>query len=266
MEHILYTSGKIVSPGSLGVRRFYGAEHPFGDIAVRGHIAIPDAYIRELQIPFFRAELSIYAPSLSNTEAAASARVLRDSIKNAEWPENLDDHLVNVLSGIDDLYYHFTGSKEELPAIYSMHNYVEQVPNPDSRVSLAPERDALGLNRPAVDWRLSDLDKTGIKKAQDVIAHEVGRSGFGRMRLELPDSENTLLEGADGGAHHMGTTRMHADPRHGVVDENCRIHGLHNLYVAGSSVFPTVGYINPTLTIVALAIRLAEHLEAEIGT
>jgi choline dehydrogenase-like flavoprotein len=64
----------------------------------------------------------------------------------------------------------------------------------------------------------------------------------------------------------MGTTRMHVNPHRGVVDENCRIHGLNNIYIAGSSVFPTAGYVNPTLTIVALAIRLADHLKAEIKT
>jgi choline dehydrogenase-like flavoprotein len=64
-----------------------------------------------------------------------------------------------------------------------------------------------------------------------------------------------------GGKHHIGTTRMHADPRFGVVDPDCRVHGCANLHVAGSSVFPTSGYANPTLTIVALAVRLSEHLK-----
>jgi choline dehydrogenase-like flavoprotein len=68
-----------------------------------------------------------------------------------------------------------------------------------------------------------------------------------------------------GGKHHIGTTRMHADPKQGVVDPDCRIHGLANLYVAGSSVFPTSGYANPTLTIVALALRLADHLKVRLG-
>ena len=68
----------------------------------------------------------------------------------------------------------------------------------------------------------------------------------------------------EGGKHHMGTTRMHADPKQGVVDPDCRIHGLANLYVAGSSVFPTVGYANPTFTVVALALRLADHLKVRL--
>jgi choline dehydrogenase-like flavoprotein len=63
----------------------------------------------------------------------------------------------------------------------------------------------------------------------------------------------------------MGTTRMHADPRQGVVDVNCKVHGVDNLYIAGSSVFPTGGYANPTLTLVALALRLADRLKAQSG-
>jgi choline dehydrogenase-like flavoprotein len=80
------------------------------------------------------------------------------------------------------------------------------------------------------------------------------------MRIDLPEVEaGVILDGASGGAHHMGTTRMHEDPRRGVVDANCRMHGLDNLFLAGSSVFPTGGYANPTLTIVAMSIRLADQ-------
>ena len=67
-----------------------------------------------------------------------------------------------------------------------------------------------------------------------------------------------------GGAHHMGTTRMHDDPRQGVVDRNSKVHGVDNLYVAGSSVFPTSGAANPTLTLVALTLRLADHLKVQL--
>jgi choline dehydrogenase-like flavoprotein len=141
-------------------------------------------------------------------------------------------------------------------------NYVEQTPNPDSRIGLAQERDALGLNRATVDWRLTELDKIGIRKALKVIADEIGRSGFGRMRIDLSEHQDVILEGADGGAHHLGTTRMHDDPRHGVVDADCRMHDLANCFIAGSSTFPCGGYENPTLTIVAMAIRLGDHLKA----
>jgi choline dehydrogenase-like flavoprotein len=140
-------------------------------------------------------------------------------------------------------------------------NNAEQTPNPNSRIWLADERDVLGLPLAAVEWRLTDLDKYGIRRAQELIAAEVGRAGFGRFRIELEDAEEVVLRGASGYCHHMGTTRMHDDPHMGVVDANGKVHGLTNLYVAGSSVFPTGGYINPTLTITALTLRLADHLK-----
>jgi choline dehydrogenase-like flavoprotein len=81
------------------------------------------------------------------------------------------------------------------------------------------------------------------------------------MFVEVPEDDTEILAGADGIGHHMGTTRMHDDPRLGVVDRHCRVHGLANLFIAGSSVFPTGGYANPTLTIVALTERLADDLK-----
>jgi choline dehydrogenase-like flavoprotein len=95
------------------------------------------------------------------------------------------------------------------------------------------------------------------------LAMEVGALGLGRMTLEVEDDGYWPAPVA-GGNHHMGTTRMHEDPRRGVVDRNGRVHGVANLYVAGSSVFPTAGASNPTLTIVALTLRLAAHLRARM--
>jgi hypothetical protein len=174
---------------------------------------------------------------------------------------------MNILFGLDDIVGYYSGDKERYPTVYILENYVEQVPNPDSRVGLARRRDALGLNRATLRWQLSELDKIGIRTAHQVIAAEVGRTGFGRMRIEMPEEEEVLLAGAEGGPHHMGTTRMHDDPRRGVVDADCRIHGLKNAYIAGSSVFPTGGYINPTLTIVEVdhAMPLSSPLSRRWG-
>jgi choline dehydrogenase-like flavoprotein len=93
------------------------------------------------------------------------------------------------------------------------------------------------------------------------LAMEIGALGIGRMRIDLDDPEYwPPIVG--GGSHHMGTTRMHNDQRRGVVDRNCKVHGIDNLYVTGGSVFPTSGAANPTLTIVALTLRLADHLKS----
>jgi len=104
-----------------------------------------------------------------------------------------------------------------------------------------------------------------LRRAVDTVAQEFGRLGLGRVRLNPLPNGNALPEAIQGSRHHMGTTRMADDPRLGVVDAQCRVHGVANLYIAGSSVFPTCGFANPTLTIVALALRLADELPKRIG-
>jgi choline dehydrogenase-like flavoprotein len=141
-------------------------------------------------------------------------------------------------------------------------NIIEATPNPDSRVTLTDDRDALGMRRVNLDWRLHENDKRTIVKAQEILAAELGRAGLGRAMREFDDSESGWPDDLTHGWHHMGTTRMHIDPNQGVVDSNCRVHGVANLYVAGSSVFPTYGISQPTYTIVAMALRLADHLQS----
>lgn len=135
----------------------------------------------------------------------------------------------------------------------------EQAPNPDSRITLGEERDALGMRRPLVDWQLSPEDTTTIRTSLTRIAEHLAATGVARVEI---DPGATAVEDwpIEIGNHHMGTTRMHADPEHGVVDGDCRMHQVRDLYVCGSSVFATSGMANPTLTIVALAHRLADHL------
>jgi len=139
----------------------------------------------------------------------------------------------------------------------------EQAPNRDSRVTLGAERDALGLRRVRLDWRFTDLDHRSMASAVALLSSEIGRLGLGVVKVDPPAGE--FLEPAVGGPHQLGTLRMSNDPRRGVVDANCRVHGVENLYVAGGGVFPSGGYANPTLTIVALALRLADHLQRELA-
>lgn len=136
----------------------------------------------------------------------------------------------------------------------------EQSPNPDSRVLLSAEKDALGLNRTKLDWRLSASDRTNLRLNMEALARAFGAWGNGNVRILFQDKDK--WDEAEGwGNHHMGTTRMAADPRKGVVDADCKVHGISNLYVAGSSLFTTSSTVNPTLTIIALALRLADHMQ-----
>jgi choline dehydrogenase-like flavoprotein len=142
---------------------------------------------------------------------------------------------------------------------------VEPVPHADSRVRLGAARDVLGMPILELDWRLSEQDRDSVRRALDLLGTELGRAGLGRMRaLDLADQG--WPDDLAGGWHHMGTTRMADDPAMGVVDGDCRVHGTSNLYIAGSSVFATASSATPTLTLVALALRLADHLVHEISS
>ena len=184
--------------------------------------------------------------------------------------------LTNVLFDLDEvalwIHHRRQGTNYEFPVTkepVKIWVNSEQAPNPSSRVFLTDELDELGMPRIALDWKLGEIEKHTLRESITVLAGEVARIKDMRVKVkewlvaeddEMPTSEIT------GGHHHMGTTRMSDSPETGVVDPDCRVFGLDNLYVAGSSVFPTGGYANPTLTLVALAVRLASHLDARLAT
>lgn len=148
----------------------------------------------------------------------------------------------------------------------------EQAPNPDSRVVLTRETDALGMPKVALDWRFHPIDKHTLSVMMDRFDATLRANGLGRVEIQpwIKDSHTEwatdplISSHSYGGYHHMGTTRMSASPRTGVVDANCKVHGIANLHVAGSSVFTTSGWANPTLTIAALSIRLGEQIAASL--
>jgi choline dehydrogenase-like flavoprotein len=146
---------------------------------------------------------------------------------------------------------------------------IEQTPNPDSRVTLSTEKDSLGVPRATLNWQMSPLDKKSVRIINELVGQQVGKAGIGRVKLAdflTDESTDAMPDDTSGGWHHMGTTRMSDDPKTGVVDADCKIHGIDNLYVAGSSCFVTGGAVNPTLTVVAISLRLATHLKDKIKT
>ena len=155
------------------------------------------------------------------------------------------------------------------PTVKSDHvdlmGYFEQAPNPDSRITLGNKLDALGQRKICVDWRLTSLDWHTYRTAAMIFGTELARVCAGQFQLEpwLNEGDGAMPQ-ISGTAHHLGTTRMSDDPHKGVVDRQCRVHGVDNLYVAGSSVFPTGGWAFPTFSIVALSLRLADHLQARM--
>lgn len=139
-------------------------------------------------------------------------------------------------------------------------NHMEQIPDRDSRVDLSEQKDTFGVPQLRIDWRIHDVEKSCLCRLHELLRDNLERYGMGTLESEL-DPHMQAWPVSNSSSHHMGTTRMHAEPHQGVTDGNCRVHSVHNLYIAGSSLFPTCGYANPTLTIVGLSIRLADHLK-----
>ena len=141
-----------------------------------------------------------------------------------------------------------------------LRNFMEMAPHPDNRVTLSPRTDAFGRQLPHVVHRCRRLDRRSLVAVHDALRREVAESGWGELDSDLTEASDPWPIAMDA-SHHMGATRMGTDPGSSVVDANGRLHHSGNVYLAGSSIFPTSGCANPTFTIVALALRLARHLK-----
>jgi choline dehydrogenase-like flavoprotein len=147
---------------------------------------------------------------------------------------------------------------------FSLEVHGEQIPQAHSRVTLAGSVDALGIPRLKVDWRYSRADIDSLGASLDVMAEEFERSGKARFDYNRHTLEEDLMRFGAYGGHHIGTARMGLDPRTSVVDADCRVHSVRNLFVAGSAVFPTSSQANPTLTLIAMSLRLGDFLSRQL--
>jgi len=161
----------------------------------------------------------------------------------------------------------FQSVEKEINCVGQVFGAWEQTPNYNSRVKLSDSRDRLGLRTVSLDWQWTPMERHTAKVCALELGKAFARGDIGRVKINDWVLDDALplptLESGErvAGSHHMGTTRMSDDARTGVVDQNCRVFGLDNFYIAGSSVFPTFGHANPTFTIVQLALRLADHIK-----
>ncbi|MCI0599833.1 MAG: GMC family oxidoreductase [Beijerinckiaceae bacterium] len=150
------------------------------------------------------------------------------------------------------------------PILMRRHFYletvIEPIPNPESRVTLCAERDQLGLSQVRINWQLTEKDRDHFVTINKLVLATLSQTGIALPAGESIEYAQYWPRKIVGCWHHMGTTRMHDDPAKGVVDAECRVHGINNLFIAGSSVFPTVGSDSPTITLVALALRLCDQI------
>ncbi len=258
MEHIRIVGGSVLSIQDNWYKAYAQLAHDghhvrcaltaSADVQARERILNPMLMLGEKEVGRIRSP------------GYTSLAEIRKAFAKGQIPEHFGADLLAVL---EDLNGVVRGFCERLDTSVYLMMEAEQSPNPDSRVVLGRDRDQLGMRRGNLDWRLSALDKRSARTLVELVGQELARLDLGRLQMAdwLARDDDTWSDDIGGHFHHMGTTRMASDPSRGVVDADCRVFGIANLYIAGSSVFPTGSCSNPTLTLTALALRLADHLK-----
>ena len=210
------------------------------------------------------ASLASRGSSRARSLGYGALHKIKQDLVRGQIPDRLGHHISRILNDLPGVV---SGLLERHDESLWVAIEGEQAPNPKSRVLLSDQRDQLGMQRLALDWHLSEIDIQTMQRLLYHLGHEFGRLGYGRLRREpalLHTGQLASQIEVQGGYHHMGTTRMGQSETEGVVDSNAKVFDTDNLFIAGSSIFPTGGCANPTLTIVALTLRLAEHLQRHV--
>ena len=262
MEHLHADTGVFWPRTESDAERlgFYAQHESSDGTSVQGVLGLSESTLRNEGLSNVLVRLHSVPHAWATRGGRSASEVLR-RLRQRRWPEYLSAHVGHSArdwSSIGSRLWRKLSrrSPPDRAAVLAIES--EQVPYSESRVVLGRRVDDFGLRIPELRWRTRNIDLRSIRRTQELLDAALRRQGLGRIDEFLGDESPPARIG--GGAHHMGTTRMHTAAEHGVVDPNCRVFGFDDLFVAGSSVFPTSGGSNPTLTIVALAIRLAEHL------
>lgn len=265
MEHLSLPSANLVmsNPNSRPGGLYQGATaHGANAMA----FLVPSAELQEdegiLNIRAFISPSPIQELSAKSSDGILSAGFIWNDIRQGRMPLNFMHQLQTIITDIDDVaIYSFEKAYARRELGFSLVNHIEQAPNRNSRITLSENADEFGVKQVKLDWQFGDLERRTLERFNVSLAMAVGRAGIGRLQIVENEQGSEWPAGLRGAWHQMGTTRMSDSSANGVVDGNCMVHGTDNLYIAGSSVFATSGYTNPTLTIVALALRLADRIE-----
>ena len=219
--------------------------------------------------------MSFYDQSrLTLSHGVSSLHILSESAKDFELADNFGTHLTNIIKDLDTVTDTISRKSFDVPLFddsdefggFQVNAMMEQTPSRNNRIKLGTEKDVFGLRKIIIDWQVTQKDKDMAWKSLEVLAQGVGAEALGRVRL-LKERDSRIWESQLGfGHHHIGTTRMGLSQKDGVVDSNQKVFGSDNFYISGSSVFSTGGHVPPTLTIVALSIRLADHIKSRYAS
>lgn len=277
-SRLLLLSNDVI-PEGLGNRNDlvgrYFMEHPNshgGQIVWRNGV-FPKLYEEYLDIGGVRIKSNlVMSQAIQQSESLLnfSAFFLQLNAREVAARPELTDHVGNFISNFENILRGESTTLAQADAVEGdrvdtqLAIRLEHAPNPESRITLSSETDLLGLRKVRLNLQLGDSEYETYLRFREILVREMGQSNLGRLRLNDFADREDWLAGLGWQYHHMGGTRMHESETRGVVDANCKVHGINNLYIAGSSVFPTGGHANPTITIVALAQRLAEHITARM--
>lgn len=277
MDHPRLQSGSIRFSNEWARNKLYDVKYHYMNSAVAAHgthiasqFALEPHVLEEEGLLNARVWFSSVFPGEGSEGAQALFRCKQALLDKEQPGWKLSDDLFTMMKHpIDTVGYGFTRLFQPRSLIRDVkfQIIVEPEPNPESRVLLSTTQiDRLGMRRTNVNWQLGRKVQRTLDRTLALVAEDLEQGGIADVTLD------PAIEGGDwpphlekeGTWHHMGTTRMHDSPKHGVVDRNCKVHGISNLFIAGSSVFPTAGANFPTITIVALTFRLSEHIANEL--
>ena len=264
---VFYPTADFVRAWKTGVIEYQSKTHPLS-------LEASDDLLRRNQLTNARMPLDWASKSYTSLGIESVHQIEKALSTGRELHEVLT-HLSNVMGDADLIFEQWRRNHGFSPWIARADEYggfvmsimMEQRPDRDNRIVLTNDRDALGLRKGRIAWRLPQSEKDDFKRLLGLFAKGTGAQGLGIVRslLSEDDMNRRFEELINFGHHHMGTTRASADPKRGVVDPDQRIHGRANIYMAGSSVFPTGSHVPPTTTIVAMTIRLADHLKKRLA-
>lgn len=289
MDHFMVSGGKLIpsSPQLFNQTALYDLRWVKGTF-ITGKLSLTEETLRQEKLLNCASYLvPRYKHYYARMRVMDSLEIMGESLRRWEIPIDVHRHLGNFMAGLEyastAIYRKVTAKKpffhahiaiggwSNLPhkeqefTTFEIQHLVEVAPHRDNRVMLSQECDRIGCRKVKVDFRMRDIDIQSLRRTQEILKEDFANSGLGEFALENEEMPY-LINASTGSSHHIGATRMHSDPKQGVVDANCQVHGISNLFIAGSSVFPTGSYVNPTLTAIALAIRLSDRVKSVMSS
>jgi choline dehydrogenase-like flavoprotein len=257
----------------LDKRKFGSWYNSFKKGNVRHSIKLAASESLQCKREMLNTGCEVFYPATED-DPIASAKLVLQAMRKTHLRSQLPGALVKVLKRPDKVMKaavrHYV--LKQVASVNSGTPHigfsVEQMPNPQSRVMLGAKIDSLGMRRTTLDWRVTAAEGRSISIFAEAVAREWRRLGvaeFNPADLKIQGREHGENGGYIDASHHMGTTRMGTDPASSVVDLSCKVHGYDNLYIGSSSVFPTGGFSNPTLTALALCFRICDQIKHRLG-